>query len=115
MMKEYEIDNEEEFYNDGSELFSEDLSNITGTIENIQLGLDLNNETDKALNNKLEEALKNDKTLQELKDFCIDKVCDSERISNYIADYSISELGDMDGIWNTFGDILEEAIVEYFK
>ena len=110
-MKEYE----EEFYNDGSELFCEDLSNITGMIEDIQLDLDLDTETDKTLNSKLEEALKDENVLRELKDFCIDKVCDSERISNYISDYTISELGDMDGIWNTFGDILEEAIIEYFK
>ena len=114
-MNRYEMDNEEEFYNDGSELFSEDLTNITGTIESIQLDLDLTNETDKALNSKLEEALKDESLLSELKEFCIDKVCDSERIDNYISDYTISELGDMDGIWNTFGDILEEAIIEYFK
>ena len=66
-MDKYEIDNEEEFYNDGSELFSEDLSNITGTIEDvIQPELDLTNADDKALFDKLEEAKKDEKLLQEI-------------------------------------------------
>jgi hypothetical protein len=44
----------------------------------------------------------------------MDRVCDSETINNYITDYTIAELGDMDGIWNTFGDILRDTIYEYF-
>lgn len=115
-MKEYEIENEDEYYEDGSELFSEDLSNIVGMIEDdIQPDLDLTNVDDKALYDKLEEVKKDEKLLQEIKDFCIDKVCDSERINNYLSDYTVSQLGDMDGIWNTFGDILREAIIEYLK
>lgn len=114
MMERFEIDDEEEYYEDGSELFSEDLSNIIGMIEDdIQPDLDLSDAKDKALYDRLEEVKKDKKVLQELKDFCIDKVNESERIINYISDYSISELGDMDGIWNEFGDILREAIIEY--
>ena len=115
-MKEYEIENEEEYYEDGSELFSEDLSNIVGMIEDdIQPDLDLTNADDKVLYDKLEEAKKDEKLLQEIKEHCIDKVCDNELINNYISDYTVSELGDMDGIWNEFGDILREAIIEYLK
>ena len=114
-MEKYEVE-DEEYYEDGSELFSEDLSNIVGMIEDdIQPDLDLTNVDDKALYDKLEELKKDEKRLLELKDFCIDKVNMSERIINYISDYTISELGDMDGIWNEFGDILREAIIEYLN
>ena len=114
-MERYEME-DEEFYEDGSELFSEDFSNIVGMIEDdIQPDLDLNNAEDKALNAKLEELKKDEKRLRELKDFCIDRVNMSERIINYISDYTISELGDMDGIWNEFGDTLRDAIIEYLN
>ena len=113
MKERYEID-DEEYYEDGSELFSEDFSNIVGMIEDdILPDLDLNDTNDRSLYYRLEEVKKDDKVLQELKDFCIDRVNMSERIINYISDYTISELGDMDGIWNEFGDILRDAIIEY--
>ena len=114
-MERYEVE-DDEFYEDGSELFSEDLSNIVGTIEDdIQPDLDLADADDKALYDKLEEAKKDEKLLQEIKEHCIDKVNESERIINYISDYTVSELGDMDGIWNEFGDILRDAIIEFLN
>ena len=118
-VNEFDLDFEEpddgEYYNDGSELFMEDLSNIEGTIDDILLDLELDRPKDKDLFNKLLKAKKDKNTLEELKSVCIDKVCDSDTISNYISDYSISELGDIDGIWNTFGDILRNTIFEYFN
>ena len=108
-------DEEEDFYEDGSELFSEDLSNIIGVIEDIKEELDLSDRDDKLMYDKMTEVLTDTKTLQEIKELCVDRVCDSDTICNYISDYSVSELGDMDGIWNEFGDILRETIYEYFE
>jgi hypothetical protein len=107
-------DIDDEYYEDGTELFSLDLSNIEGTIESIIEELDLTEPDEKELYNKL-VRVKDDKTvLSELKEICMDNVCNSDIISNYISDYSVSELGDMDGIWNEFGDILRETVYKYF-
>jgi hypothetical protein len=106
---------EEEFYEDGSELFSTDLSNITGMIEDMKEELDLSDPDEKLIYEKMTKVLTDTETLQEIKNICVDRVCDSDTICNYISDYSVSELGDMDGIWNEFGDILRETIYEYFK
>ena len=106
---------EEEFYGDGSELFSTDLSNITGVIEDIKEDLDLSDRDDKLMYDKMTKVLTDTNTLKEIKELCVDRVCDSDTICNYISDYSVSELGDMDGIWNEFGDILRETIYEYFE
>ena len=110
-----EDEDDEEYYEDGTGLFNEDFSNITGTIEDILSDLDPSDEEDKELYSKLIKAKEDPETLQSIKDLCMDRVCDSDTISNYISDYSISELGDMDGIWNTFGDILTNSVYEYFE
>jgi hypothetical protein len=107
-------DVDDEYYEDGSELFSLDLSNITGTIDEIRCNLDLTDPQEKYLYDKLGETLQDPKVLEDIKSVCIDRVCDNNTIINYISDYTVSELGDMDGIWNTFGDILRETIYEYF-
>ena len=107
-------DEEEEYYEDGSELFCEDLSNITGVIEYIMEDLDKSDTKEKLMYDKMSSALTDTKTLQEIKELCIDRVCDSDTICNYISEYSVYELGNMDGIWNEFGDILRESIYEYF-
>ena len=118
-VNEFDLDleepDDEEYYEDGSELFMEDMSNIEGTIDDILEDLDLDESKEKELYDKLIEAKKNSEIMEELKSACIDKICDSDTICNYISDYSISELGDMDGIWNTFGDILRDTICEYFS
>ena len=63
-MKKYEIECEEEYYEDGSELFSNDLSNIVGLIEDvIQPDLDLTDEKDKALYDELEVVKKDTELL----------------------------------------------------
>ena len=111
---DFEDPDDEEYYEDGSELFMDGFSNIEGAIEDIGMVLDLTDPQEKALYDKLVVARKDPKVLEELKSICMDRVCDNDTISNYISDYTVSELGDMDGIWNTFGDILRETIYEYF-
>ena len=111
---DFEDPDDEEYYEDGSELFMDGFSNIEGVIEDIGMDLDLTDPQEKALYDKLVVARKDPKVLEELKSICMDRVCDNDTISNYISDYTVSELGDMDGIWNTFGDILRETIYEYF-
>jgi hypothetical protein len=117
-VNEFDLDfdepNDDEYYEEGSELFMDDFSNIEGVIDDISTDLDLTDPQEKALYDKLVEAWKDPKVLEEVKSICIDRVCDNDTISNYISDYTVSELGDMDGIWNTFGDILRETIYEYF-
>lgn len=117
-VNEFDLDfdepDDEEYYNDGSELFMLDLSNVEGTIDDILEDLDLDEPKEKELHDKLIEVKKDKDTLEDIKLKCIDEVCDSETICNYISDYSISELGDMDGIWNVFGDILRDTVYEYF-
>ena len=116
---EFDLDfdepNDEEYYNDGSELFMEDTSNIEGTIDDILQDLDPSNPKETELYNKLIDVKKDKNILEDIKSKCIDKVCDSETVCNYLSDYSISELGDMDGIWNVFGDILRDTVYEYFN
>jgi hypothetical protein len=114
VVNDEEFDEDEEFYEDGSELFSSDLSNIEGTIDDILEDLDLNNPDEKDLHDKLLKVKDDKETLEDIRSVCIDRVCDSDTICHYISDYTIYELGDMDGIWNEFGDILRETIYEYF-
>ena len=107
-------DIDDEYYEDGTELFNLDLSNIEGTIESIIEELDLTELDEKELYDKLVRVKDDKKVLSELKEICMDNVCNSDIISNYISDYSVSELGNMDGIWNEFGDILRETVYKYF-
>jgi hypothetical protein len=117
-VNEFDLDfdepTDEEYYEDGSELFMLDLSNIEGTIDDILVDLDLDEPKERELYNKLIKVKKDRDTLEDIKLKCIDNVCDNDTICNYISDYSISELEDMDGIWNVFGDILRDTIYEYF-
>lgn len=108
-------DEEDEYYEDGSELFMEDNSNIVGVIEDIIEDLDLTNPEEKVLFDKLNKVKSDENVLKELKEYCVNRVCENKSISDYITDYTVSELGDMDGIWNTFGDILRDSIYEYFE
>jgi hypothetical protein len=112
----YDVEEEDndEYYEDGTELFNEDLSNIIGVIESILEDLDLSDEEEKELHSKLIKVKDDTETLQDIKNFCMDRVCDNDTICNYISDYTVSELGDMDGIWNEFGDTLRDSIYEYF-
>lgn len=111
---EDEEDDGEEYYKDGTELFNEDLSNITGTIESMIDELSpLDPEQEEVLE-KMITHKDNPEVLKELKNLCEDRVCDSDVISNYISEYTIAELGDMDSIWNEFGDILYDTIYYYF-
>jgi hypothetical protein len=113
---EFGFDTEDdEYYEDASELFAEDNSNIIGVIESILEDLDLSNPEEKVLFDKLTKVKSDETVLKELKDYCIDHVCDSEEINNYIYDFTVSELGDMDGIWNEFGDVLRDSIYKYFE
>lgn len=106
---------DDEYYEDGSELFMEDNSNIIGVIESILEDLDLSNPEEKVLFDKLTKVKSDETVLKELKEYCVDQVCNSEEINNYICDFTVSELGDMDGIWNEFGDILRDSIYKYFE
>jgi hypothetical protein len=112
---EYDDEDDDEFYEDGSELFMEDYSNIIGVIDDILEDLDLTNTEEKVLFDKLNIVKSDENILKEIKEYCIDRVCDSKVICDYITEYTISELGDMDGIWNEFGDILRDSIYEYFE
>jgi hypothetical protein len=76
--------------------------------------LDPTDEEEKILHDKLLTVKDDTKELQKIKEFCMDRVCDSNTICNYISDFTVSELGNMDGIWNEFGDILRDSIYEYF-
>ena len=107
-------DEEEEYYEDGTELFNEDMSNVTGMIEDILEDLDPTVEDDKVLRNKLLKVKDDPETLQEIKNFCMDRVCNNDTICNYISEFTVSELGEIDGIWNVFGDVLRDSIYEFF-
>jgi hypothetical protein len=107
-------DEDEEYYEDGTELFSDDLSNIVGMIEDILEDLDLTEENEKVLHDKLIKVKDDPEILQDIKNFCMDRVCDNDTICNYISDYTVYELGDMDGIWNEFMDTIRDSIYEYF-
>jgi hypothetical protein len=107
-------DDDEEYYENGTELFSEDLSNIIGMIEDILEDLDLTEENEKVLRDKLIKVKEDPEILQDIKNFCMDRVCDNDTICDYISDYTVSELGDMDGIWNEFMDTIRDSIYEYF-
>ena len=110
---------EDEYYEDGSELFASDYSNITGVIEDIIEDIDQysapDDEAAKAKKEKLTSVLNDPEQLEALKDLAVAKVCDNEIIINYISDYTIRELSDIDGIWNEFGDCLESAIYEFIN
>jgi hypothetical protein len=111
---EDEEEDDDEYYLDGTELFDEGLSNIIGTIESILEDLDLTEENEKVLHDKLIKVKEDPEILQDIKNFCMDRVCDNDTICNYISDYTVSELGDMDGIWNEFMDTIRDSIYEYF-
>lgn len=103
-----------EYYTDGSELFDDDT--IPGVIENLLLNVDYTeDEEELKVYSKMKDLKDDPKVIEELTDLCVQKVSENEKIINYISDFTVSELGDMDGVWNLFGEILEDTIYEYFK
>lgn len=103
-----------EYYTDGSELFNDDT--IPGVIENLLLNIDYTeDEEELKVYSKMKELKDDPKVIEELTDLCVQKVSENEKIINYLSDFTISELEDMDGFWNLFGEILEDTIYEYFK
>lgn len=106
---------DEELYNDGSELFDSERSNVVGVIEAMIEDLDPSDPEYEITKKKLTDLLNNPEQLEELKDLAVNRVCDNDTINSYISDYTISELGDMDGIWNEFGDCLESVVHEFIN
>ena len=103
-----------EYYTDGSELFDDET--IPGVIGNLLLNIDYTeDEEELKVYSKMKELKDDPKVIEELTDLCVQKVSENEKIINYLSDFTISELGDMDGLWNLFGEILDDTIYEYFK
>ena len=105
---------EADFYEEPSELFNSDYSNIIGLMSDMLDELDTTDTNEKALYNKIVKFLKHPEQHDEIKQMSIDAVNGSDTIWDYISEYSCAELGEMDGIWNEFGDILRDVIYEYF-
>ena len=109
-------DPEEEYYDDPSELFPDDgLITVKEEVKGIMSDLDLSVVDEKAFHEVLSEVFFSHELLVNLTTFVVDKVCDSDTLWNYINDYTVHELGNMDGIWNCFGDTIREAIYNYFN
>ena len=103
-----------EYYSDGSELFHDDT--VPGVIENLLLNIDYTeDEEELRVYSKMKELKDDPGVIKELTELCVQKVCDSEKIGNYLSDFTVSELEDMDSLWNLFGEILDDTIYEYFK
>lgn len=109
-----EDEDEEDFYEDPSELFDSDYSNVIGLMSDMLDELDITDTNEKALHNKIVKFLKHPEQHDEIKQMSVDAVNDSDTIWDYISEYSCAELGEMDGIWNEFGDILRGVIYKYF-
>lgn len=111
---ESDEEDDEEYYSDGSELFHDDT--VPGVIENLLLNIDYTeDEEELRVYSKMKELKDDPEVIKELTELCVQKVCDSEKISNYLSDFTVSELEDMDSLWNLFGEILDDTIYEYFK
>lgn len=113
---ELESDEEDdgEYYTDGSEFFSDDT--VTGVIEDLLLDMDYTEDDEEfKVYSKMKELKDDPNVIKELTELCIQNVSENEKIINYISDFTVSELENMDGIWNLFGEILEDTIYEYFK
>lgn len=103
-----------EYYTDGSEFFNDDT--VPGVIEDLLLDMDYTEDEEEfKVYSKMKELKDDPNVIKELTELCIQNVSENEKIINYVSDFTVSELEDMDGIWNLFGEILEDTIYEYFK
>ena len=108
MLAKHSID----YYSEPSELLMEDCETIKGVIE--QLIVPSLYPDEKRLEAVLTEIIKHPEMLKVIEDYCVIKINDNHELLSYTTDYTVDELSEMDGVWNTLGDVIEKSIREYF-
>jgi hypothetical protein len=64
---------------------------------------------------KLRKVVASEELLDELVEVIKTALEESTTLQNYISDYSVAELGDMDGPWNTVMDITNDSIFAFIE
>ena len=103
---------EEEYYENPDELFGvgdpHDIL-VSGYIKNMLEDEDVDN-GDKR---KLREIVNSTELQDELLAVIYEDLNNSNALCNYISDFSVEEIGKMDGPWNTVMDIVNESIGKF--
>ena len=107
-----DINYEEEYYESPDELFGvgdpHDIL-VSSYIKNMLEDGDIDN-GDKR---KLREIVNSTELQDELLAVIYEDLNNSDALCNYISDFSVEEIGKMDGPWNTVMDIVNESIGKF--
>lgn len=101
-----------DYYTDPSEMLQKNGESTKGLIELRILPNLYPSERD--LKIILTEVIKHPEMVEVLDDFCAHRIMECKELCDYVNDYTVYELSEMDCVWNTLADVLERSIREYF-
>lgn len=106
--------NELDYYDSPEELFDNGDSRKTLLDGYIKVLLEDDTLNDVA-KNRLQQIIDSEQLQDELIDEIKTELNNSNTLNNFITDYTVSELGDMDSPWNTVMDITNDYILSYIS
>jgi hypothetical protein len=107
-------EDDEEFYEDVVELFDSSGIGFTKVLVDTYIKDILEDASVEEPNKeKLRKIVASEELLDELIEVIKTALDESATLQNYISDYSVAELGDMDSPWNTVMDITNDSIFAF--
>lgn len=109
-------EDDEEFYEDVVELFDPSGIGFTKVLVDTYIK-DILEDTsvEEPSKEKLRKVVASEELLDELVEVIKTALEESTTLQNYISDYSVAELGDMDSPWNTVMDITNDSIFYFIE
>lgn len=109
-------EDDEEFYEDVIELFDPSGIGFTKVLVDTYIKDILEDTSVEELSKeKLRKVVASEELLDELVEVIKTALDESATLQNYISDYSVAELGDMDSPWNTVMDITNDSIFAFIE
>ena len=107
---------DEEFYEDVVELFDPSGIGFNKVLVDTYLKNILEDPSvEEPSKEKLRKVVASEELLDELVEVIKTALDESATLQNYISDYSVAELGDKDGPWNTVMDITNDSIFSFIE
>ena len=107
-------EDDEEFYEDVVELFDPSGIGFTKVLVDTYIKDILEDASvEEPSKEKLRKVVASEELLDELVEVIKTALEESATLQNYISDYSVAELGNMDGPWNTVMDITNDSIFAF--
>ncbi len=112
----HQSEDDEEFYEDVIELFDpSDIGFNKVLVDTYIKDILEDPSVEEPSKEKLRKVVASEELLDELVEVIKTALEESATLHNYISDYSVAELGDMDSPWNTVMDITNDSIFSFIK